>query len=61
MKREKKYLKLDMRGEKYGKAEKEMREIARYRGMELKTLKKMAQGTDQYRKRINSPTLKGNR
>ena len=36
-------------------------EVTRNRGLELKTLKKMAQDKDQYRKWINSPSMKGNK
>ena len=36
-------------------------EIARDRGMKFKTLKKMAQVRDHYRKWINNPMLKSNR
>ena len=52
---------LDLRGEEDEEGMgKYIGKIARHRGMGLKTLKKMAQDRDQYRKWINTPTLKGN-
>ena len=58
-KNQSKYLKLDLRDKKTRRPREEWR-ISRDKGIEIKTLKKIAQVREQYEKWINHPTPKSN-